>query len=107
MAADFYQVVTTTDSEDEADSLSTSIVDTHLGACVHIVGPISSVYRWEGKVTKDKEWRLVVKTAADRLDALIEHIKENHSYDVPQVVATEIVAGSEDYLNWINDETRA
>lgn len=105
MAADFYQVVTTTDSEAEAGTLASSIVDNHLGACVHVF-PISSVYRWEGKVTTDQEWRLVVKTAADRLDSLIEHIKSNHGYDIPMVIATEIANGSDDYLNWVKDETR-
>ncbi|SDC52180.1 divalent-cation tolerance protein CutA [Actinokineospora iranica] len=106
MATDFYQVVTTTDSAADADALASAIVDSRLGACAHIVGPITSVYRWDGKVVRDQEWRLVVKTAADRLDALIAHIKANHSYDVPMVIATEIVAGSDDYLSWVREETR-
>ena len=105
MAADYYQVVTTTDSEDEADKLASGIVENHLGACVHVI-PMKSVYRWEGKVEKDPELRLVVKTAADRVDALIDYIKANHSYDVPQIVGTEILVGSDEYLGWIRDETR-
>jgi periplasmic divalent cation tolerance protein len=104
--ADFYQVVTTTESTEAADTLAAGIVEARLGACVHIIGPITSVYRWEGRIARDQEWRLVVKTAADRLTALIEHIRANHSYDVPQVVATEIVAGSAEYLNWVRMETR-
>ncbi|WP_018685250.1 divalent-cation tolerance protein CutA [Actinokineospora enzanensis] len=104
MAADYYQVVTTTDSPDEADTLASGIVDNHLGACVHVI-PMTSVYRWEGKVTREPELRLVVKTAADRLDRLIEYIKNNHSYDIPQVVVTEI-GGTDEYLNWVRDETR-
>ncbi|PPK64859.1 divalent-cation tolerance protein CutA [Actinokineospora auranticolor] len=105
MAADYYQVVTTAGSQDEADRLATGIVENHLGACVH-VHPVTSVYRWAGKVTRDLELRLVVKTAADRLRPLVDYIKANHSYDVPQVVATEVVAGSDEYLAWVRDETR-
>jgi periplasmic divalent cation tolerance protein len=105
MAADYYQVVTTTDSQDEADKLASGIVENHLGACVHVI-PMTSVYRWEGKVAKDAELRLVVKTAADRLNPLIEYIKTNHSYDVPQVIATEIVAGTDEYMSWVHEETR-
>lgn len=106
MAADYYQVVTTTDTQDEADKLASGIVENHLGACVHVI-PMTSVYRWEGKIEKDQELRLVVKTAADRLTPLIDYIKTNHSYDVPQVVATEIVAGTDEFLSWIRDETRS
>jgi periplasmic divalent cation tolerance protein len=105
MAAEFYQVVTTTDSQDEADRLARGIVETRLGACVHVV-PVTSVYRWQGTIARDEELRLVVKTTADRLEALIAYIRTHHSYDVPQVVATEIVAGSEDYLAWVRAETR-
>jgi periplasmic divalent cation tolerance protein len=103
--ADFYQVVTTTDSTEEAHRLAGGIVAGRLGACVHII-PMTSVYRWEGEVTSEAELRLVVKTTADRLDALIEYIETEHGYDVPQVVATEIVAGSAGYLAWVRDETR-
>lgn len=103
--ADFYQVVTTTDSPDEATRLAAAIVDARLGACVHII-PMTSVYRWEGKVQTDAELRLVIKTTADRRDELIAFIEAEHTYDVPQVVATEIAAGSTAYLNWIKEETR-
>jgi periplasmic divalent cation tolerance protein len=105
MAAEFYQVVTTTDSQAEADRLAEAIVANRLGACVHVL-PVTSVYRWDGKVERAAELRLVIKTAADRLAALIEYVEQNHSYDVPQVVATEIVAGTDEYLGWIRDETR-
>lgn len=106
MAAEHYQVVTTTDSEAETNSLSAAIVRERLGACVHVLGPMQSVYRWDGEIARDTEWRLVIKTAADRLAALIEFIETNHSYDVPQIVATKITAGGEEYLRWVTEETR-
>lgn len=104
--ADWYQVVTTTDSAAEADALADGIVAERLGACVHVIGPITSVYRWDGAVTHDQEWRLAVKTAADRLAELIRYVETHHSYAVPMVVATEIVTGSVDYLDWLRRETR-
>jgi periplasmic divalent cation tolerance protein len=100
-----YQVVTTTDSEQAAEDLAEAIVTARLGACVHVM-PITSVYRWDGAVTKDAEWRLVVKTTQDRLDELMAFVKQRHNYDVPQLVATELVRGSADYLDWITAETR-
>ncbi|HKN99498.1 MAG TPA: divalent cation tolerance protein CutA, partial [Pseudonocardiaceae bacterium] len=56
--------------------------------------------------THDEEWRLAIKTAADRLAELIRYVETHHSYDVPMVVATEIVTGSADYLEWVSRETR-
>lgn len=99
-------VVTTIDSAEEAEILARGVVDARLAACVQIVGPIRSIYRWEGDVQSEQEWQCWVKTSTDRLDALTEHIKKNHNYDVPEVVALPIVGGSTDYLSWVTDETR-
>ena len=100
-----YQLVTTTGSEQAAQELANAIVTARLGACVHVM-PITSVYRWDGEVTQDAEWRLVVKTTDDRLDELMAFVKEHHDYDVPQLVATKLAQGSADYLEWITSQTR-
>lgn len=97
--------LTTTDSAETADELARGIVDARLGACVQIVGPIRSVYRWEGAVQVEQEWQCLVKTTADRIDALTAHIKSHHTYDVPEVIVTPIIGGSEDYLSWVRQET--
>jgi periplasmic divalent cation tolerance protein len=104
--ADFMQVVTTVDSEDSAELLARGIVDARLAACVQIVGPIRSLYWWEGSIDDAREWRLVIKTTSERLPALEAHIKENHSYETPEITGTEITWGSREYLDWINAETR-
>lgn len=104
--ADHVQVVTTTDSEEAAAALARGIVAARGGACVQVV-PIRSFYRWEGAVQDDPEWQLQVKTSADRLDALIEHIRANHTYDVPEIIATPITGGNTTYLSWVDEETRA
>ncbi|WP_086669254.1 divalent-cation tolerance protein CutA [Lentzea kentuckyensis] len=97
-------VTTTVDSAEVAESLAKGIVEARLGACVQIV-PIRSVYRWDGEVRVDAEWQCVVKTSAIRADELVEHIKTNHSYDVPEVVVTPVVGGNDDYLAWVSEET--
>ncbi|RAS63233.1 uncharacterized protein involved in tolerance to divalent cations [Lentzea atacamensis] len=97
-------VTTTVDSEEAAESLAKGIVEARLGACVQIV-PIRSVYRWEGEVRVDAEWQCVVKTSAIRADELVEHIKAHHTYDVPEVVVTPVIGGSDDYLAWVSEET--
>jgi periplasmic divalent cation tolerance protein len=104
--SDFMQVVTTVDSEESAELLARGIVDARLAACVQIVGPIQSLYWWEGSIDEAREWQLVIKTTSERLSALEAYIKENHSYDTPEITATEITWGSREYLDWINAETR-
>ncbi|HJQ45671.1 MAG TPA: divalent-cation tolerance protein CutA [Amycolatopsis sp.] len=99
-------VTSTTDSEDAARSLAARAVEARLGACAQIVGPITSVYRWEGEVRTDVEWRVEVKTAADRVEALVGLLKEYHTYDVPEIIATPVDGGSAEYLAWLTSETR-
>lgn len=106
MSHEHVVVVTTTDSEDAARTLAAAAVEERLGACAQIVGPITSVYRWEGALETDTEWRVEVKTAADRADSLVALLTERHTYDVPEVIVTPVTGGHADYLSWLVDETR-
>lgn len=106
MSSEHVIVVTTTDSEQAARGLAAGAVGRRLGACAQIVGPITSVYRWEGTVQTDPEWRVEVKTAADRADALVADLTEHHTYDVPEVVVVPVTGGHADYLSWVWSETR-
>lgn len=106
MSADHVTVSSTIDSEDAARRLADGVISAHLGACAQIVGPITSVYWWESEVHADQEWRVEVKTAADRVAALTEYLKAQHSYDVPEIIVTPIVGGSAEYLSWLIAETR-
>ncbi|MCD2193081.1 divalent-cation tolerance protein CutA [Actinomycetospora endophytica] len=99
-------VVTTTDSDAEAERLARGLVDAHLAACVQIVGPVRSAFRWEGAVSVETEWQLVAKTAADRVDDLTAWIAAEHSYDVPEVIALPVVGGHAPYLGWVIEETQ-
>jgi periplasmic divalent cation tolerance protein len=106
MTAEHVIVTSTTDSEPAARELAAQAVEARLGACAQVVGPITSVYRWEGAVQTDQEWRVEIKTTADRVPALTERLKELHSYDLPEVIATPVTGGSAEYLAWLTTETR-
>ncbi|RBQ21716.1 divalent-cation tolerance protein CutA [Spongiactinospora rosea] len=104
--AGYVQVLTTVDDEEKGVALAQGIVEARLAACVQVVGPITSVYRWEGAVEQAREWQLLIKTTCDRFGELEAYIKANHGYDTPEIIATPIVAGSAEYLSWIGAETR-
>ncbi|MGI5284880.1 divalent-cation tolerance protein CutA [Nonomuraea polychroma] len=102
----YVQVFTTVPSADEGAALARSITSERLAACVQIIGPIRSLYWWQGALRDEHEWQLIIKTTSARLAALENHIKANHSYETPEIIATEITAGSDDYLDWISAETQ-
>jgi periplasmic divalent cation tolerance protein len=102
----YMRVVITVDSEDAAETLAHGIANERLAAGVQIVGPIRSVYWWHGKLEDTREWQLIMMTTSDHLSALEAHIKDNHSYETPQIIATCIAWGSREYLDWISAETR-
>ncbi|MBB3666142.1 MULTISPECIES: divalent-cation tolerance protein CutA [Prauserella salsuginis group] len=106
MTREHVVVVTTTDSEEAARGLAAAAVEARLGACAQVVGPITSVYRWEGAIETDAEWRVEVKTAGDRAESLVALLTERHTYDVPEVIVTPVVGGHADYLSWLVEETR-
>jgi periplasmic divalent cation tolerance protein len=104
--ANYVQVLTTVESTDHAERLGRSVVGARLAACVQIIGPIKSLYWWQGKVEDAQEWQLLMKTTAEHLPELEQHIKANHSYDMPEIIATPIPWGSAEYLGWISAETK-
>lgn len=106
MAAEFLIVATTIDSAEAADQLASRVVAARLGACAQIIGPITSVYRWQGAVETAQEWRIEIKTAADRAPELLAELAAAHSYELPELVLTPVVGGSTDYLAWLAAETR-
>ncbi|TDC22938.1 divalent-cation tolerance protein CutA [Streptomyces sp. 8K308] len=103
--ADHITVLTTTDSREAAEALARSAVEARLAACAQVDGPITSVYRWEGAVRTDQEWRVLYKLPAAGYAALEEHVRAAHTYDVPEIIAAEITRGSAAYLAWLDDET--
>jgi len=96
-------VLTTADSAELADRIAAALIERRLAACVNIVGPVTSVYRWKGEVTRDEERLLVIKTSTTKFDRVREAIEELHTYDIPEVLALPVHGGSARYLGWIDD----
>ncbi len=99
---DYLLVATTAGNPEDARKLADLLVARQLAACVQIHGPIRSVYRWQGAVEAEEEWLLTAKTRQDRYPALESALQEAHPYDVPEIIATPIVAGSAAYLRWVD-----
>ena len=103
----YIQVITTTAKKEDAEKIAASLVEKRLAACVQILGPIHSTYRWEGKVEQTEEWQCLIKSRQDLFFDLEQVIKAIHPYEIPEIIATTITAGSADYLQWLRDEIKA
>ena len=97
-------VLCTIGSAEEAERLARGVVERRLAACVNVVPGVTSFYRWKGEIARDREWLMVMKTTADRFEALRVALVELHPYDVPEIVELPIQRGHAPYLEWI-DET--
>jgi periplasmic divalent cation tolerance protein len=100
-------VFSTCASGDEAERLARRLVDERLAACVNVISPVRSFYRWKGAVEDSAEWLLIIKSSRSLFGSLREVLESAHSYEVPEVVAIPIVDGSPNYLSWIDQELRA
>jgi periplasmic divalent cation tolerance protein len=105
-AADAIVVLVTARDADEAGRLGRALVEERLAACVNVVGPIRSIYRWQGTVEEASEHLLVVKARASDLPALDARVRALHSYDVPEVLALPVTGGSAAFLAWLDEATR-
>ena len=105
---DGYVLVLTTISLDVDPSvLGTRLVEERLAACVNIGAPMTSVYWWQGNLTRDAERQLVIKTTADRVVAVKARLTELHSYELPEIIVIPVVDGSHPYLGWVRTTTAA
>ena len=100
-------VFVTVPSRADGERIADALVGEQLAACVNLVGPIRSIYRWQGEICRDDEHLLLIKTTQERFAALEARVKALHTYDLPEVVAVPIAAGSDAYLAWIRSVTRA
>jgi periplasmic divalent cation tolerance protein len=97
------QVTTTWPDRVAADHLAARAVEERLAACAQVAGPLTSTFRWEGKVERATEWYCHLKTTVARLAALESRIRELHPYEVPEIIAVPIMQGNAAYLEWIRD----
>jgi periplasmic divalent cation tolerance protein len=101
---DYVQVTTTTGKRHDAEQIAAELVSRRLAACVQVSGPIVSTFRWQGKVETAEEWTCVIKTSHAKFAEICNALKEIHPYDVPEIIATEIVHGNDPYLQWLGEQ---
>jgi periplasmic divalent cation tolerance protein len=101
MTPKYIQVSTTTAKRQQADKIAKALVEMKLAACAQVLGPITSTYRWKGRVEVAKEWLCLIKTAGGRYRQVEKAIRSLHPYETPEIVAVPIVRGSKDYLAWL------
>jgi periplasmic divalent cation tolerance protein len=104
--AEYIQVSTTTETRDDAEKIAKGLVEKRLAACVQLIGPVVSTYRWEGRVNEEEEGLLIIKTRNELYEELEKTIKYMHSYEVPEIIASPIVKGNKDYLAWLEKEVK-
>ncbi len=102
----YIQVMTTTETEEEARRIARALVERRLAGCAQVLGPITSTYRWEGKVETAQEWLCLIKSRRDLYPALEAAIRELHAYEVPEILALPVVEGEPHYLEWLGGVLR-
>jgi len=102
--SEYLQVMTTTATEQQAQEIAAALVDQRRAACAQVIGPLTSVYRWQGKVEQASEWLCTIKTRQSMFPAVESAIRQLHDYDCPEIIAMPIVGGSADYLHWLGEQ---
>ena len=100
MNHEYVIVLTTLPADADGPAFARGIVDDHLAACVNLLPPMVSVYRWEGAVEQETERQVIIKTSRDRVVTLWERVRELHPYDVPEFIVLPVVDGNDAYLRW-------
>jgi periplasmic divalent cation tolerance protein len=104
---EYIQIFTTTASKEDAQKIARKLVEKRLAACAQVVGPISSTYRWKGKIAEEEEWLCMIKSRSSLYEELDRTIKGIHPYEEPEIVVLSIDGGSQGYLEWLKRETLA
>jgi periplasmic divalent cation tolerance protein len=106
MSAEYVVVLTTLPVDADGHAFGRAIVEERLAACVNLLAPMESVYRWEGRVERETERQIIVKTSRERLPALWDRVRELHPYEVPEFIVLPVADGNEAYLRWIGEATK-
>ena len=104
---EYIQVLTTVEQKADAEKIAHILVEKRIAACVQIIGPVTSHFRWEGKMDSAQEYLCLIKSREDLFAELEAVIKELHPYEVPEILGIPIIKGGKDYLNWLAAELRA
>jgi periplasmic divalent cation tolerance protein len=99
-------VTTVVDARSVADLLAAAAVAGRLAACAQVGGPMDSTYWWQSRMETTQEWSVQFKTAPDRVEALVDHLRTAHPYEVPEILVHWVEGGNQDYTTWVHDQTR-
>ncbi|MCE4619097.1 MAG: divalent-cation tolerance protein CutA [Desulfurococcales archaeon] len=99
-------VVLVTAPREKAKDIARHLIKNRLAACVNVISEVESIYWWQGKIEDDREALLIIKTRIDVLPRLMREVKRVHPYQVPEIIALPIVAGLEEYLEWLESEVK-
>ena len=102
MSADYVIVLTTFPVDQDADLFARTLVNEHLAACVNVLPPMRSIYRWKGAIESADEHQLLIKTSAARIRDLESRLKSLHPYELPEFLVLSISDGSAEYLSWLS-----
>ena len=105
--ADACLVITNLPDRESAGRLAHALIESRLAACINILSPCTSVYRWQGKTEDAEEFPVLIKTSRERYAALEAAIREAHPYKLPEIIAVPMAAGLPAYLDWVDSETKA
>jgi periplasmic divalent cation tolerance protein len=101
---EFIQVLTTTDTRPRAEAVARALIEQRLAACVQMIGPVTSIFRWEGRIDTAEEWLCLAKTRSERYAEVEAAIRAVHTYQVPEILAVPISAGHAPYLEWLSSQ---
>jgi periplasmic divalent cation tolerance protein len=100
--SEYVQVITTVGSKEEGQQIARALVERRLAACVQIIGPITSVYYWQGAIEESEEWLCLIKSTRTRYAEIEAAIRALHSYETPEILAVPVTAGCAAYLSWLD-----
>lgn len=103
---EYIQVFTSIGKKKDAEKIASILVEGRLAACVQILGPAISTFWWNGSIEIEKEWLCLIKSDKRLYSKLEKTIRKMHSYETPEIIATPIIEGSKDYLQWLGNELK-
>ena len=107
MPRDYLLVMNTCPTVEAAQKLALLLVENNLAACVNIIPGLTSIYRWQGKLNNDQEVLLLIKSTAEHYAAMEKLLRDNHPYELPEIIAVPVTRGLPEYLDWISQTTGA
>ncbi|MCI2426053.1 divalent-cation tolerance protein CutA [Candidatus Acetothermia bacterium] len=99
---EYIQIILTVPEKKTATQISSILLEKRLAGCIQLIGPIVSTYHWQGRIETSEEWLCLIKSRNDRYQELEQEIKAIHPYETPEIIVIPIIAGSAEYLNWLD-----